>query len=95
MMDAFMNYIESNKPQIDQTVKLTFSNLDHEQQEEEFRSIVAHWLRREGYTVPYNLFDAIEYTGFISGNDLNKLRAILDDKTGLTAAMYGVNLEDE
>lgn len=48
----------------------------------------------EGYTVPNSCKTLVNETlNFAELITLTK--AILDDPTGLTAAMYGVNLEDE
>ncbi|CAJ1840686.1 hypothetical protein HLBENOHH_02091 [Aeromonas dhakensis] len=51
-------------------------------------------LSKEGYTVPDSFNELVDETlNFAELITLTK--AILDDKTGLTAAMYGVSLEDE
>ncbi|WP_421292929.1 hypothetical protein [Aeromonas veronii] len=51
-------------------------------------------LSKEGYTVPNSCKTLVNETlNFAELITLTK--AILDDKTGLAAAMYGINLEDE
>ncbi len=85
----------SLNPQVQASVKLTWDMLSPAQQTESFRDIVVQVLQEEGYTIPDDMRELIRYTGTIDIQEFDKLRAILDDKTGLTAAMYGINLEDE
>ncbi|RSM32271.1 MULTISPECIES: hypothetical protein [Aeromonas] len=57
-------------------------------------SMLRYNLSKEGYTVPDCCKTLVNET--LNFNELNTLtKAILDDKTGLTAAMYGITLEDE
>lgn len=82
-------------PQVQASVKFTWDMMTPNQQTESFRDVVVQVLQEEGYTVPDDMRELIRYTGTIDMREFDKLRAILDDKTGLTAAMYGINLEDE
>ncbi|WP_323885479.1 hypothetical protein [Aeromonas caviae] len=58
------------------------------------RSVATYALEKEGYMVTESVKNIITMDSDIS-KDQDTIRAILDDKTGLTAAMYGVSLEDE
>lgn len=53
-----------------------------------------HYLLLDGYIVPDSFIKLIdETTGYYNAKSL--IIEILTDPTGLTAAMYGINLEDE
>lgn len=58
------------------------------------RSVATYALEKEGYVVPESIKELITLDSDIS-KDQDTIRAILDDKTGLTAAMYGIKLEAE
>lgn len=58
------------------------------------RSVATYALEKEGYMVTESVKNIITMDSDIS-KDQDTIRAILDDKTGLTAAMYGITLEDE
>lgn len=90
-----LSVFASLNPQVQASVKLTWDMLSPAQQTESFRDVVVQVLQAEGYTIPDDMRELIRYTGTIDIQEFDKLRAILDDNTGLTAAMYGVILEDE
>ncbi|WOX54459.1 hypothetical protein R2E40_10195 [Aeromonas sp. CD] len=58
------------------------------------RSVATFELEKEGYVVPESVKEIITMDSDIS-KDQDTIRTILDDKTGFTAAMYGINLDEE
>lgn len=64
----------------------------------EIKKAVKRWhivgeLEQEGYSVPHSVWGALPDSSSSTTKEI--IRAILDDPTGLTAAMYGIKLEDE